>query len=295
MFNKSTFVYLFPNTLIMKKILITTLIASLIFISCSNDDDNTNEPITIEKNYFPLNQGNEWNYTTTEHGNQTTSIEGTETVNGLQFSKLINSLPVFGVEGNSSIRQEGNKYYGNSSFIFPQISVDYQNEIFFNGDVTSGVVLNSIVDEIVQDPIVVTEGLFNGTVTPTIGYDVSINFVNAYDNLLLNGENFEDVIEIRWVFKISSVVNLTDNSGIININHPLIEEQEAGTLIQYYVNDIGVVRSETNFNLSSITFNTNINIGGINFDISQYIEPIIIAFSMGDSSNTSELTSYTIN
>jgi hypothetical protein len=279
----------------MKKILITTLIASLIFISCSNDDDNTNEPITIEKNYFPLNQGNEWNYSTTEYGNQTSKIEGTETINGLQFSKLINSLPVFGVEGNSSIRQEGNKYFGNSSLTFPQISVDYQNQMFFDGDATAGVVLNSIVDEIVQEPIPVSEGLFNGTVTPTIGYNVSISFVNAFDNLMLNGENFEDVIEIRWVFKISSVLNVRDNIGIINLNHPLIEEQEAGTLIQYYVNDIGVVRSETNFNLSAITFNTNINIGGINFDISQYIEPIIIAFSMGDSNNTSVLTSYTIN
>lgn len=279
----------------MKKFLITALIASFIFISCSNDDDNTSEPVTIEKNYFPLNQGNEWNYTTTEYGNQTTKIEGTETINGLQFSTLINSLPIFGVEGNSSIRQDGNKYYGNSSFTFTEISAVYQNEIFFDGDVTAGVVLNSIVDQIAQEPIVVSEGIFNGTVTPTIGYNVSINFVNGYDNLILNGENFEDVIEIRWVFNISSVVNFTDNSGLININHPLIEEQEAGTLIQYYVNDIGVVRSETNFNLSAITFNTNINIGGINFDISQYIEPIIIAFSMGDSNNTSELTSFTIN
>jgi hypothetical protein len=279
----------------MKKILIITLFAGLIFISCSNDDD-TNEPvITTEKNYFPLNQGNEWNYATTEHGNQTSKIDGTETINGLQFSKLNNSLPIFGVEGNSSIRQDGNKYYGNSSFSFPQISIDYQNQIFFDGDVTAGTVLNSIVDEIVQEPIVVSEGLFNGTITPTIGYNVSVNFVNAYDNLILNGENYEDVIEIRWVFKISSMLNVRDNLGIININHPLIEEQEAGTLVQYYVNDIGVVRSETNFNLSSITFNTNINIGGVNFDISQYIEPIIMAFSMGDSSNTSELTSYTIN
>lgn len=279
----------------MKKFLITSLIASLFFISCTNDDDNTNEPVTIQKNYFPLNQGNEWNYTTTENGDQTTTIDGIETINGIQFSKLINSLPIFGAEGNSSIRQEGNKYYGNSSFTFPQISVDYHDEIFFDGDVTSGVVLNSIIDEIAQEPIVVSEGIFNGTITPTIGYNVSINFVNAYDNITLNGENFEDVIEIRWVFKISSVVNVRDNLGIINVNHPLIEEQEAGTLTQYYVNDIGVVRSETNFNLSSIIFNTNVNIGGINFDISQYIEPIIFAFSMGDSNNISELISYTIN
>lgn len=283
------------NTIFMKKFLITALVASLFLISCSNDDDNSSDNNTITKNYFPLNQGNEWNYTTTEFGNQTSKIEGTETINGLQFSKLINSLPVFGLEGNSSIRQDGNKYYGNSSLTFPQISIDYNNELFFDGNLAAGAVINSIVNEITQEPIVVSEGLFNGIVTPTIGYNVSINFENAYDNLMLNGENYADVIEIRWIFKITSLLNVRDNGGLINLNHPLIEEQEAGTLIQYYVNDIGVVRSETDFNLSEITFNTNIQIAGINIDISEYIEPIIFAFSMGDSSNTSELTSYTIN
>lgn len=279
----------------MKFFLITTLVASLFLISCSNDDDNSSDNNTITKNYFPLSQGNEWNYTTTEFGNQTSKIEGTETINGLQFSKLINSLPVFGVEGNSSIRRDENKYYGNSSLTFPQINIDYNNELFFDGNMTAGAVINSIDNEITQEPIVVSEGFFNGTVTPTIGYNVSINFENAYDNLMLNGENYADVIEIRWIFKISSVLNVRDNLGLINLNHPLIEEQEAGTLIQYYVNDIGVVRSETDFNLSEITFNTNIQIAGVNIDISEYIEPIIFAFSMGDSNNTSELISYTIN
>lgn len=280
----------------MKKILFTIFIASLILISCSSDDDTTNGPdLTVEKNYFPLNQGNQWNYSTTEFGDQTSKIEGTATVDGIQFAKLTNSLPIFGVEGNSSFRQDGNKYYGNSTFAFPQLAVTYQNQLFFDGDATAGTVLNSIVDEIAQEPIVVSEGLFNGTITPIIGYNVSINFVSSYINLVLNGGSYEDVVEIRWVFKISSVLNVRDNLGIININHPLIAEQEAGTLVQFFVNDIGVVKSETNFNLSSITFNTVVNIGGISFDIIEYIEPIMMAFSMGDISNTSVLTSYTIN
>jgi hypothetical protein len=224
------------------------LITAIIFTACSSDDDTS--PTTEETtDYFPLTVGNNWDYnnqfTATGQsdfsGNETISISNTTQVSGNQAFELESSNP----ENSgltTSIFTQGTLYKNNSSLIyngsfnvgipdFSDLSFNLENVPVYNTELAAGTEMFS-ESETFQEQL-------EGGIPITINVTVTTKMGGDLDSVSVNGTTYSDVINSEWIIELEVLAAI----GPVSI--PILQEQQASTIINYFAKDVGLIKSES--------------------------------------------------
>ncbi len=276
----------------MKKLALLSILALTLF-SCNSDDDSS--PVATPKNYIPMNLDNHWSYGNSFYGNIETEYNGTATLNGNTFNRLVNQQPFFGIQGVSNIRKENDNYFVTGDIqLYDLPSVSVVDLPFLNENLSgSGEITNQTISTLL-DTFDYSQGAVSLTIRPEMFLNIRINQVNKYESKELNGEIYNDVVELDWTYDLSVVLSSENNSAFQLNPHELISPQRIAHFKVYYANDIGVVRSTFDVDLTEVEFNTSVPILGSTIDITNYIQGLMDFFSEEEFVSTSELTSYEV-
>ncbi len=270
----------------------------LLVVSCSSTDDtdDTTDPIptVITGNYFPNTIGDTWTY----------AVEGASTTDpNLNFSETdvvtisSSNTNTFTFEingGNAIVYGTMNSILNSGSLTKTESTLTFSGEIPLIADIdilpTTSIGLTNFLAYDLNAEINTQIALATGSFTDTIDfgtltapvtteYTVNNTYKGTLSSLTVNGETYTNVVhtEIK--------VNIT-STGTIGIPVTIIEPQTVLTLNNYYVKNIGLIKSEAQqgFTLSQTIISVLESQGGsVDFPTS------------GSSTNTQELTNYTVN
>ena len=254
-----------------KKIFYLFLITSLLITSCSSDDDSNNPgEISQPGNYFPSSLNNYWIYDVMSTDN---SINET-TVSTDSLYVISETATTFTLDVNDNMMANGamdsfltngiltptenNLTLNGTLELPPEISdlVDFEinlsNVILYDTEATLGAELSSNSNTIEQD--------FNG-IPISINYELTTNALGFSESMTLNGETYSNVISSDLKLNLSVIATI-DVSGF-PIDIAILESQDVLSITNYYVQSIGLVRSESesSYEISDAFQLTGIEIG----------------------------------
>lgn len=252
----------------MKKYLL--LLLSIVFIACSSDDDSSlngnggQEPNL--KNYFPLVEGNEWDYanmaSSTEDGNNETTEklsveEEQQTESGSRFRLSSTSddinFSITGILSNGIIYKENSKLLLTGGFdldledveAFPDFGIDFEDLVIFDAEANLGSI-------IFNDERNLTLPEFNN-ITLSIDIQIQTTSLGSMDSMELDGTTYEDVISSSFVVTIEGTASVIGPLPIpITLN--IIEKQDFVSSVNFFANEVGLIQSETDINLEFADF-----------------------------------------
>lgn len=220
-------------------------------ISCSSDDDNTSN--TPSGNAFlPLADNNFWVYeVSTIDGIQKDSIyvNGDKTINGQTYKEMKAREPFFGFYAgavhNNGIREANGKLYlsGTSSTAelddFLNFDLSLNDFIVFDETANNNQQLSVVSGEFVQD--------FEGFPV-TISYSLRSFAQNEITNFLAsNNQTYPSVKPMKTVLRIKATVSIVLITGLPPVEIDILEEQDLISSMSYFVEEIGVVQTDTNY------------------------------------------------
>jgi len=235
-----------------KQILLSFLL--LFFIaSCTDDDDggSTDDDSTAQDNplsgdFFPSNADNEWNYDVTNTNNETDdSLNSTDRLyldtpgdpfilkantgvsNGTMTGILTN-----GTLSKTDITLNATGQLAISVDGLEDINIPYTDAILYNLNAADGSELSS----------------FTGTITQTIqSFPVTINYtlktaqVKNWSGIDINGQAYSDVTQSTFILNMKIDITLP-----IVGEKPVVDEQDALIITNYFGKNIGLIQTEAN-------------------------------------------------
>lgn len=229
------------------------LVIGLLFLSCSNDDDNPGPITTVPgADYFPLAIEDYWTYDVNGTDNATNQdftgrdslyIAGTTTINARSYFNLNASMESIGVMtdilSTGSIRNDDNRMYLTGSLNIP-----------FEGLEGFNIELDDIVlfDDEVQADFVLSE--YGGALTETVqGFPITATYTlksingSAASNYAVNGNTYENVIGSKLIVEVS----ITTDVEILGqtITFDLLKPQNVLIIENTYANGVGLVESDS--------------------------------------------------
>ncbi len=231
----------------MKKILFVSLLALLGLYSCGSDDNN-NDIIEEQFNYFPLTQDSYWTYNNFSQQTATRDslyVAGTEELNGNTYTNLDAQTPANAfmtqVFSRSLVRVDNSKLIINGEIGgppvdgFPDITIPLDDVVLYDTQEDSGNELSQITGEISQEiqgyPI-------------TIAYIVTSQQGDDIGTHTVDGVTFNDVITSTIIINLTITLSLEING--IPLDLPILEpeNQDVVVVTNYYAKDTGLIDSQ---------------------------------------------------
>lgn len=253
----------------MKKYLL--LLLSIVFIACSSDDDSSSngnggqEP--NPKNYFPLVEGNEWDYanmvSSSEDGNNETTEklsveEEQQTESGSRFRLSSTSddinFSITGILSNGIIYKENSKLLLTGGFdldledveAFPDFGIDFEDLVIFDAEANLGSI-------IFNDERNLTLPEFNN-ITLSIDVQIQATSLGSMDSMEVDGTTYEDVISSSFVVSIEGTASVVVPPIPFPITLNIIEKQDFVSSVNFFANEVGLIQSQTDINLEFADF-----------------------------------------
>ncbi|PNQ72999.1 hypothetical protein C1T31_08350 [Hanstruepera neustonica] len=277
------------------------ILAILTFaLSCSSDDGGTipiitNPPSDNTGNYFPLTEDDYWNYDVAYRDNND-SNNNSDSADFLFVDTQLGSTYDLGVNTNdiangtmNAILVNGTLERTESTLLldgsiaipfpgFETSNIDFTDIILYDLNASNNSLLSSNSGTIVQDVDL------GGDIVPiTINYIISSNQENNDSSITVNGESYSSVSKAN--FKINLDISTIVTFGTQNINLPIISSQDVSVSTNYFVENVGLVKSET-----TITYQINQS----TIDLLNTIGVEIPFPTSGSATNVQELTDYMV-
>jgi len=233
----------------MKKVLNYSFILLLIasFTSCTDSDDEGNV-ITPPADYYPLLIDNYWNYSVTNSNLDLNETQNTRdslyvaSASANSFGLAVNGIAngtMNTILTQMSLMPSENMLTGSGSITFPfegleDFQIGIENAILFNSNSPANTVLSEFEGVIEQ----VIEGL---PITAT--YKVKTIQGGTSATLFLNNQSYDNVIESFLTLELTITTNVEVIPGSV-IEVLILDTQNVLEITNYFVEDIGLVRSE---------------------------------------------------
>jgi hypothetical protein len=247
------------------KFTLTTILISILFISCSsNNDESIDISDNIPSTYLPLTTNNFWNYdvSSTYNGNVTLSKDSLHvgndiSLNSLTYKKMFsegmdpvgNSTGFYSsILNNNGLRIDGSRLRLSGTVNLPTIisdpiTLNLNDFIIFKENAPSGTELNSVSGSFIQ-----TIQTYPLTFNYTFKSVADAN-LNSYTS---NGTTYNDIKKTKLILNLTVTYNATTSSGI-PITLYVLPAQDVIVSTQYYSKNIGVVYNSTSINYSMNT------------------------------------------
>lgn len=227
---------------------------------CGDDQSEWSGPLTFttsamesSQNYFPLAEGNSWDYTNKRDDGGATPPETQETLtagaatenNGMMYYPMTNNDPeypgfVTDVFSGGTFHQDGGQMIYDGSIVIDveelymePVVITMDNAVIFNATAAAGTELFTYSGSETQE---VNIGV---SLPVTINYTAkttNVEFLDSYTTP--NGEVYEDVLRADMIV-VASASSEYNGTPI-----PLMIEQNAITTTNYYANGVGMIYSE---------------------------------------------------
>ena len=235
----------------MKKHLQLLAALSFIIVSCSSDNDNTTPPPTNSSNFFPISSEQFWVYEVSAEDTPTTRdslyVLGEEQFNNKTYHRLKAREPFFGfyssAMNNNLVRNESGKLMVTGNFSLAgledlfDLDLSLNDFIIFDENASNNQQLSAITGETQQNL---------EDIPVTISYTLRTNALNTIPSFTAsNGQVYTDVKPMTVTLRMS--VNLTIGPPLspIPLNLAILQTQDVAISTSYYVNNIGVVQTDT--------------------------------------------------
>ncbi|MFK7833745.1 MAG: hypothetical protein AB8B52_10745 [Winogradskyella sp.] len=250
------------------------LICSLLMVSCSSDDSETDNGI-ISGDYFPSSLDDSWTYnvennstTNPEFNFMATDVVTINSATGNTFTLQVNddTAPANGTmnsifstgiftKTNSTLNYTGDLSALGALDILPESDIALTDFVLYDLNAAANTELYSTEDSFTQDLD------FDGQTLPiTTAYDITNTHVANLNELTVNDVTYTNVIhtEIRANLEISTVITI-----IIPITQAILESQDVLILNNYYAENVGLIKSDANQSFTiSPTFLPFLNASG---------------------------------
>jgi hypothetical protein len=235
----------------LKSIFLSTL--ALTIISCSSDDEfngNINQP--DNNTFLPLTNENYWVYEVSSlDGIQRDSIyvNGDKTINGQTYKEMKAREPFMGFYAsavhNNGVREADGKLFLSGSLSaagledFFDINLSLNDFIVFDENANNNQQLSVVSDEFEQE--------FEGFPV-TISYSLRSFAQNEITNFSAsNGQTYASVKPMKTVLRIKVTTSIELIPGFPPVNFDVLNEQDLVSSMSYFVQEIGVVQTDTNY------------------------------------------------
>jgi len=233
----------------MKKFLAIFAFSSLLLLSCSSNDDGPSGANT--SNFLPLGMDHYWVYdvqadVTEENGTDSLYVASQSTINGHQYHDMQARNPIFGfysnMINNNSLRMSNNRLLASGAFSFQELDEIFPLNIVLNdfvlldANANANQQLAAVSNQITQD--------FNGQPI-TIAYTLSTTAMADVSNFNPNGETYETAKPVQLRLNLSVSTMVEPFPGLPAVAFPILNAQDVVVSTQYYVNNIGVVHTQT--------------------------------------------------
>jgi hypothetical protein len=236
----------------MKKLIKSVVFFSILLVGCSLEK---NEPSpTKNPTYFPANSGQYWIYEVTSDdtpiNRDSLYVFGEEQINKKTYHKLKSRRPSVGFYSsalnNNSIREESGKLMLTGSFSIPgfenllDLDLRLDDFIIFDKNASNDQQMSMISGEAQQNL---------GDIPLIITCVVKSNALNSLPSFTAaNGKVYNNVIPMKLTFKldIKATIGPPLSPIPIPITVAVLDAQDVAVSTSYYVEDIGVVQTETN-------------------------------------------------
>lgn len=259
----------------MKLKLLSISFFTLLFVSCSSNDDTSNTPSdngdSTPTTFMPMANGNYWtydieNYQTNDPSNITPArdslyISNDTVINSVTYKKLKAKNNVANGFFGSCLRNNGIKINGSKLVVsgtfnapFPgltnPISINLDQFIFFKENANQGDLLSS------------SSGSFTQNIN---GYDLNFEytFKSVADGSIANftspnGDSYSNVKKSKIILNIK--VTNTQTFGGIPVTITLLQPQDVIVSTQYYVGGKGMVYDDMLFSYTLSTLPTGLTL-----------------------------------
>jgi len=276
-------------------------LVTFLLLACGSDD-TPDEPT---RNYLPISQGNTWTYDWSSSigqeqnsGTVTTEMNGTTNVDGQSFTSWMNVLPVFGFSDIMFVNKSGSQ----TSYRLPEVDLGFQENIVLDPFVviddnsTPGSILAETTFSQVLGAIPVDQDGIVGTITPTVTISPTSVHISTSETLVLNGsDTFDDVYRNEIDLEIEVVLDaaLSFQGLPVDLNHVLIPQQQYSVISGWYVNEIGLARSEITVNSLEVDNTVDVPILG-EVDLVDFGIDFDDIVDINEGSSVAELVDFTL-
>ncbi|MGB5980637.1 MAG: chorismate synthase [Nonlabens sp.] len=221
----------------------------LILSSCSSDDSNGSNDI-----YFPLEVGNEWEYSVTTDGNTFIDVLRVASVTGETYQMEVEpALPaaiMSSVLSNATLQQDGGRLIGTGSLTFDLFGLDnldftVTDAALYDQNESQGTTLTSV----------------DGSLTrPIQGFDLVIDYTattvqqESLENLSVGGVVYSNIIHSQLIINVE--IGTTASFGGFDIPVVIMPAQDVFVIDNYWAQDVGLVRSTNNFSYTLSDFSS---------------------------------------
>lgn len=236
----------------LKKILFGATMG-LLFMGCSSDDNGQPAPPNTTT-YFPTNAQQYWVYEVTSEeapsSRDSLYILGQEQINNKNYHRLKAREPFFGFYSsslnNNAIREESGKLMVTGSFALPgfedliDLDLSLNDLIIFDQNASNNQQLSMISGETQQNI---------GDIPVKVTYVLRTNALNTIPSFTAaNGQVYTNVKPMKVTLRLDVRATLGPpiNPLPIPINVAVLDAQDVAISTSYWVENIGVVQTETN-------------------------------------------------
>lgn len=233
----------------MKKFLAIFTFSSLSLLSCSSNDDGSSG--TNTSNFLPLGIDYYWVYDVQgdlaeENGTDSLYVASQSTINGHQYHDMQARNPIFGfysnMINNNSLRMSNNRLLASGAFSFQELeeifplNITLNDFVLLDANANANQQLASVSDQITQD--------FNGQPI-TIAYSLTTTALADISDFNPNGVTYEIAKPVQLRLNLSVSTMVEPLPGLPAATFPILSAQDVVVSTQYYVNNIGVVHTQT--------------------------------------------------
>ena len=272
-----------PNLNKMKKQLFTLFAFTAILFSCSSDEDSGDSP--TQTNHFPLTLNNTWEYDVVGQvpGTDNLYVGNDIVIGGQTYKQMLTTAEPFGFY-SSLLRNNGLRNDGSKTLFTGNLNVNLGFDLPIDLSVTDFTILktNATANEVL--------GTLTGTFTQdlegtpiTVSYTLKATALESLPTFTTpapQNESYTDVKKVKMSLMMSISTTQTIPGTTINLEIPILTNQEVVAATQYYAKNIGMV-----YNKTVVSYNLALN-------------PVDLGLAIPQSATqTTEefLSSYTVN
>jgi len=228
----------------MKKIIPVFFAAALFAVSCSSNDDNQTTPATGDTNYLPLTTGSFWVYDisgSVESGRDSLYVANDTIIGAVTYKKFKTKETPFGFYSsalsNNGVKEVGDKIVvtGSTTLSIAQtvpFNIGVTDLIIFKESAQNNEVLSNVTGSITQN--------YNG-IPVIIDYTLTTTAKQDFASLIVNNQTYTNLKTVE------TTIYVAISTTLGSVTLPLVGNQKIATSLQYYAQNIGNVKTVTDF------------------------------------------------
>ncbi len=250
----------------MKKSILSVFILGVFTFSCSSNDEEN----VANNNFLPLTTGDQWTYDVVGGGVTQTdilSVGNNITINGKVYKQMQTTEEPNGFYSltlrNNGLRKDGAKWLLQGTLNFGSdlplpINFNLNDFVILDGNASNGAILSNLEGTETQDL-----GGFPVTVTYKLK-TTSQGTQNSYTTPAPQNQTYQNVKVVKFELRLKITTTQTLVPGLPPITVTILDDQAVVNSTQYYVQNIGMVYNNTDFQ-----YNLAINPSQFNLPIPQ--------------------------